>query len=625
MSINPHYRTVKQLLQSRSFSIDEYQREYKWESKHVEELLSDLLGKFSAFYSEGDTPQATSDYGEYFLGSIIVTNRGGKTYLVDGQQRVTTLTLLIIYLYRTAQALHLPVAATLSPLIFSDDRGVAKFNLDIEERLPVIQALFEGTDINPDGQPESNQTLIARYQDIENANLAEDLGDGLSPFIYWLMDNVGLIEIATGNDAHAFAIFETMNDRGKPLSPIDMAKAYLLSPIANKNNRATANREWKATVLKLTSWGEEADADRDAAMMKAWLRAQHAESIRERKAGAVDRDWELIGTTFHRWMRDHANRLAIGTERANLSFITEQFPFFARAYLHIREAELHYTPGLEALFYNAHNDFTWQPTVLLASLDPADDDETVKTKLALAGTYLDIWMMRRVVNYIRVGYSSVNYAMYLLVRDIRRKSVPELRQVLLTKLADDDVSFREAPHRGREGITDLRINQFSRRYILHILARLTAFVDEQSGQPGRFDILVDRSRKNAYDIEHIVPNDFSAFGEYFPSASEFERWRDNIGGLILLPADVNRSLQAKPYEKKLLSYARENLLAASLTPGAYQHQPQFYQFRERSRLNFSPYAQFGLDEQQHRRELIAKLAELVWSPNRLNEIGANSR
>lgn len=619
-SINPHYRTVKQLLQSRSFSIDEYQREYKWESKHVEELLSDLLGKFRTFYADGDDARATATYGEYFLGSIIVTNRGGKSYLVDGQQRVTTLTLLIIHLYREAKASGLPVAETLSPLIFSDDRGVQKFNLDIAERRPVIQALFEGSELNPDGQPESNQTLIARYRDIENASLGEELGGAFGPFIYWLMDNVGLIEIAAESDEHAYAIFETMNDRGKPLSPIDMAKAYLLSPIVDDNRRADANRVWKSTVLQLTSWGEEADNERDVAMMKAWLRAQHAESIRERKAGSVDRDWELIGTTFHRWMRDNADRLGIGDEGSNLAFMTEHFPFYARAYLRVRDAEAHYTSGLEALFYNAHNDFTWQPTVLLAPLLPTDDDATVRAKLSLTATYLDIWIMRRVVNYIRIGYSSVSYAMYLLVRDIRGKSVDQLREILVDRLLADDVTLREAKNRNRSGISDLRINQFSRRYILHFLARLTAFLDVQGGKPDQFATYVDRTRKNPYDIEHIVPDSYDAYASTFSSVSDFGLWRDNIGGLLLLPADVNRSLQAKPYGQKSVHYAKENLLAASLTPAAYQHQPQFRQFLDRTGLAFHPLAAFGPEEQDERRETITRLAELVWSPDRLGEV-----
>ena len=227
-AITPHYRNVQQLLQSQSFSIDEYQREYKWEKENIDELLSDLQAKFFSHYKPGDETPAVSSYGEYFLGSIIVSKRNGKNYLIDGQQRVTSLTLLLICLYRAAKAQSLPVVQTLAPLIFSDNLGQPKFNLDIPERLPVIKALFEGQAFSPDGKDESIQTMYARYGDIEANDLMAELGAALPHFIYWLLTQVGLIEISTDNDSYAYAIFETMNDRGKPLSPVDMLKAYLL-------------------------------------------------------------------------------------------------------------------------------------------------------------------------------------------------------------------------------------------------------------------------------------------------------------------------------------------------------------------------------------------------------------
>ena len=102
-TITPHYRSIQQLLQSQSFSIDEYQREYKWERENIDELLSDLQGKFISAYKPGDLTTKVSDYSEYFLGSIIVSKRNGKNYLIDGQQRVTSLTLLLICLYRIAK------------------------------------------------------------------------------------------------------------------------------------------------------------------------------------------------------------------------------------------------------------------------------------------------------------------------------------------------------------------------------------------------------------------------------------------------------------------------------------------------------------------------------------------
>ena len=52
-------------------------------------------------------------------------------------------------------------------------------------------------------------------------------------------------------------------------------------------------------------------------------------------------------------------------------------------------------------------------------------------------------------------------------------------------------------------------------------------------------------------------------------------WRNHVASLLLLPADVNRSLQAKPFDQKRVHYAKQNFYAASLDASAYQHQPQF--------------------------------------------------
>ncbi len=91
-TITPHYRSVKELLQTQSFSIDEYQREYKWDKKNINELLTDLQDKFLSCYQSSDATPAIAGYEDYFLGSIIVSKRNGKNYLVDGQQRVTSIT-----------------------------------------------------------------------------------------------------------------------------------------------------------------------------------------------------------------------------------------------------------------------------------------------------------------------------------------------------------------------------------------------------------------------------------------------------------------------------------------------------------------------------------------------------
>lgn len=616
-SIVPNYRTVQDLLQGHSFSIDEYQREYKWGRENIEELLTDLREKFVSCYREGHSTKDVSDYEDYFLGSIIVSRRGGKHYLVDGQQRVTSLTLLLIYLHHAAEKSGHSVSNNLKPLIFSDNYGELSFNLDIPEREAILEALFQQTPFNPDGTDESIQTMHERYQDIEAIDLAGDLSEALPHFCYWLLRRVGLIEIATDDDRSAYAIFETMNDRGKPLSPVDMLKAYLLAPIEDGGKRREANRVWKQEMLALASWSGEHEPDRDANCIKAWFRAQYARSIRERKAGATDKDWELIGSAFHRWAREQRDLVGIGDQPTNLHLINTRMPYVARAYRRILEASASYKNGFEPVFYNAQNAFTWHTTVLLAPLSENDDSETERKKLAATATYLDIWLMRRVVNYTRVSYSSSSYAMYLLCREIRGASLPELVDRLTKRLEEDEFSFDGHPSRGRLGIDDWRLNQFSRRYIYHFLARVTAYIEVQSGEADRFPEYVDRTCRNPYDIEHLSAADYSRYVGEFENEEEFRSWRDHVAGLVLLPADVNRSYGGKPFQDKAPHYVKQNLYAASLTAEAYQHRPQFNAFIEREGLPFKAFNAFGKQDQQARRTLVKELAKRVWSPERL--------
>lgn len=276
------------------------------------------------------------------------------------------------------------------------------------------------------------------------------------------------------------------------------------------------------------------------------------------------------------------------------------------------------------MFYNAHNEFTWQNTVLLAPLVETDDDDTVKRKMAVTATYLDIWPMRWAVNYIRVGYSSVSYAMWLLCRDIRRKTLPELVAILIEKLALDDVTFDGSVAKGRNGINGFALNQHSRRYVYHLLARLTAATEAGSGRGDSFQALVDRSAKNPFDIEHIWADDYPAVESVFATAQEFHEWRNHVASLLLLPADVNRSLQDRKFADKRPHYAKQNFYAASLDASAYVHQPQFTQFIEQHSVPFQPCETFGKAEQLARRNVVAALVSDVWSPGRLHAAAAQT-
>ena len=146
-------------------------------------------------------------------------------------------------------------------------------------------------------------------------------------FTDWLMENVYFVEITADTDADAYAIFETMNDRGLSLTPSEMLKGYLLSNI-DKANRDWANVIWKERVQGLHEFGNWADAE----AIKAWLRSRHAR--RERLRG----DSEEIENQFHRWVRENERHLGLTSGGAFADFIRRDFEFYCRWYRDILDA-----------------------------------------------------------------------------------------------------------------------------------------------------------------------------------------------------------------------------------------------------------------------------------------------
>jgi len=127
-------RSVRQLLDGQKYSIDYYQREYKWQTKHVSELMEDLAAKFLDSYAEGQERSAVAGYGHYFLGSIIISNKNGHRVIIDGQQRLTTLTLLLIFLRH--QLTDEDQRHQLAELIFAQKFGQRSFNSTSPSAVP---------------------------------------------------------------------------------------------------------------------------------------------------------------------------------------------------------------------------------------------------------------------------------------------------------------------------------------------------------------------------------------------------------------------------------------------------------------------------------------------------------
>ena len=122
--ITPERQSVEQCLKQKSYYVDFYQREYVWENKTVEILLRDIFYSFDISYNEHKDEEMSekvlAQYNWYYLNVFITNEVEGKVYIVDGQQRLTTLTLIACKLYHMTDNEYL--RATLNQCIFAMDK-----------------------------------------------------------------------------------------------------------------------------------------------------------------------------------------------------------------------------------------------------------------------------------------------------------------------------------------------------------------------------------------------------------------------------------------------------------------------------------------------------------------------
>lgn len=598
-------KTIAEVLEKKKYSIDYYQREYKWESKQLAELVADLTAKFLELYEPDHARKNVAKYPGYYLGSIIISQKGAQPFIVDGQQRLTSLTLLLTYVRRLQHGRDDLV--NVDELIYSEKFGEKSFNLDVEDRKDCMDALFEDGEYEPHAEaPESVRTLVARYTELDGLFPEELRGKALPFFVDWLKDRVQLVQITAYSDDDAYAIFETMNDRGLKLTPADMLKGYLLANMEEGTQRTKANELWRKRLRVLDDRAEDASSD----FLKTWLRSQHSTKIRERKKGAKPEDWDRIGTEFHRWLRNAHEEIGLTSRETYYDFVAKDFEFYGEQYGRVLDAAtgpVDAASRLRFVRYNADVGFTLQDQLLLAPLVVGDSQETIDLKFELVGRFTDILVARRIWNFKAIAYSTMSYAMFIVMKEIRGLGVADLATALRDYLVKIDETF---------DFDGLYLHLQNRRQLHHLLARMTDHITVASGQASNY-VELTNGAKVKYEVEHIWADKFDRHTDEFQHEADFARHRNRIGDLLLLPKQFNASYNDDPYARKLPHYFGQNLLAASLNALSYEKNPGFLAFAKSSVVPFKPYEEFRASAIVERGALYRDLAELVWNPDHL--------
>jgi hypothetical protein len=503
--------------------------------------VNDLSRKFQDQWNEEHSLQDVSSYDPYFLGPYIVCTADGRTALVDGQQRIITLLLLLIYLQRQTAGIQKAStrAAKLSTLIMTERFGRRTFRVDVDE--------YAGC-FNVSGASPNAQRIWQAYQFIDLHYPAELRGDVSILFIDWLLYRVSLVVMDAGDRTRAEEMFQSINDCGVRLSPMDHLKRLLLSD-ADPDPRGLEGT-WTAMVSAL----EGVEQGAAFAYLRTVLRAKFPE--------AAHGPGPSLNDATHEWVRAHEDEIwpnRKNGDRARLLTDT-LFPFHP-IYLKLLRARSRLDPRMRAVRYNAFNGLAEQFDLTIAALRPGESDEDQEKKASMVANFLDLFYVTQTLYDEPAEQKQIDELVATVMPAVQTsETADELSHVLGQHAADWPARLDRIPN--------LRYDT-KRRFVHYVLARLTAWMEmgASNGEDDPTDrFLMRRPGDRDFEIEHLFTSTAAKYAHKVPNARYYSYLRNRIGALLLLDGPENGRYGGMLLEDKLVRYRKDTLLAGMLNP-----------------------------------------------------------
>ena len=281
--------SLQELFNYRLFRVPDYQRGYAWEEKQVAEFLDDLEMLSSArhhytgtiiLFQPSDTARKTDDEGTSYV----------EAYVVDGQQRLTTIVLLLNEISKTLSDYEgsgsLAQGIRKNYVMCKSDEGRPLYKLNLNEDTDSFfksSILPETLDVSGPPISSAERLLKAKKQIFDYLSKAGGDTELREQWLQKLRKNVttrlrfNLYEVQ--HEAEVGVIFEVMNDRGKPLTNLEKVKNYLLyaastlnvGPDTRNDLTGSVNRAWADILKHLMAAGLSSPSDEDQLLRAHWL------------------------------------------------------------------------------------------------------------------------------------------------------------------------------------------------------------------------------------------------------------------------------------------------------------------------------------------------------------------
>ncbi len=332
MDVQPDNQNIDRLFSNTNYFIDFYQRQYKWTSEPVERLLDDVFYRFNEqykIYKDLDIPleQTINKYSWYYLNTF-VTNKSevnGKLYIVDGQQRLTTITLILINLLQKARKENSELQDWVQAKIVGQSGFKKNFWMNHEMHLETMKGLLDG---KPFDKVDVSSGITAKNM-LENYKIIErflskelDNKHKLESFIFYFLHRLVLIKLHV-EQTDVPMVFEVINDRGVKLKPYEILKGKLLGQVDKEELEVLSlNVIWDNAVDIINEHGE----DEIDEFFIYFLRGKLANTIGESRK--YDKNYHKA--IFQGETNDYLNLLH-NSKRVK-EFLTKEFKYYTNLY-----------------------------------------------------------------------------------------------------------------------------------------------------------------------------------------------------------------------------------------------------------------------------------------------------
>lgn len=383
MGLKAQDKSIASVFKRIDYKIDFYQREYKWNDKElhykpVQSLLEDIFYRFNLDYKKDldPTPENLNNYEWYYLNTYITNEINGKNFIVDGQQRLTTLTLIHIALFHLAKEYRLPdnLIDTLQRSIYdSTDFGIC-YCMGVGDRKEAIENLFKNNLSNLKDKTQyvnlSERNIYENYQaivkflkkEIINNNTEEDIKNKLHFFILYFRNKIYLIEIQIQKSKDVPMVFEVINDRGIPLEPYEILKGKLLGQIDKKEIQKYLEI-WDKQTNQLAEYSEN-DID---FFFSDYFKSKFAENPNQYDELGNEKYCRVIfNDEFNQKINLKHNPKEVKR------FIECDFLYYSRVYVLLLKKYGEYDKDYQSIYFNKLNNIDKQFPLILSALTLKD-------------------------------------------------------------------------------------------------------------------------------------------------------------------------------------------------------------------------------------------------------------